>query len=118
MTTIANAEMAEAWDGVEGEGWAAHDDHYNDSLKPQADRLFEAAAIAEGEHVLDIGCGCGATTRRAATEATSGSALGVDLSSKMLARAQELASAEGVANVGSSKRTRRFTRLSPIPLMS
>jgi len=49
--------------------------------------------------VLDIGCGCGETTRMAAREAQSGSAFGIDLSSRMIERARERAAAEGLRNV-------------------
>jgi SAM-dependent methyltransferase len=49
--------------------------------------------------VLDIGCGNGQTTRDAARAATRGEALGVDLSSAMLAQARQRASVEGLANV-------------------
>jgi SAM-dependent methyltransferase len=49
--------------------------------------------------VLDIGCGTGRTTRQAARLAADGSALGVDLSSAMIARARLRAAEEGLSNV-------------------
>ena len=49
--------------------------------------LFEAAAPQAGETVIDIGCGAGETTLRAA--AITGRALGVDVSEPMLALAAE-----------------------------
>ena len=48
--------------------------------------------------MLDVGCGTGASTRRAARVAVRGRALGVDLSTRMLAHARERARQEGVAN--------------------
>ena len=51
-------------------------------------RLREAAGVRPDDRVLDIGCGTGLTTREAARSATSGSALGVDLSPQMLDRAR------------------------------
>jgi SAM-dependent methyltransferase len=49
--------------------------------------------------VLDIGCGTGKLTRELAHGAArDGSVLGVDLSSQMLGRAREAASAEGLTN--------------------
>ena len=62
-------------------------------------RLREAAAVRADDRVLDIGCGTGLTTREAAKSATSGSALGVDLSPQMLDRARELSDEERIPNV-------------------
>jgi len=97
-TTIANVEMAEAWDGDEGEGWARDWEHYDRGVRTYHLRLLEAAAIARDERVLDVGCGNGQSTRDAARAAAGGAALGVDLSSRMVARARELAATEGVGN--------------------
>ena len=49
--------------------------------------------------MLDVGCGTGQTTRDAARAASAGSALGVDLSSRMLDYARHRAAEEGVTNV-------------------
>ena len=51
------------------------------------------------EHVLDIGCGSGQTTREVARIARAGSALGVDISAAAIERARELARARRVRNV-------------------
>jgi SAM-dependent methyltransferase len=60
---------------------------------------MDAAAIGPTDDVLDIGCGTGQTTRDAARRATGGAALGIDLSSKMIELARELAAREKVDNV-------------------
>jgi SAM-dependent methyltransferase len=65
--------------------------------------LLDAAALAETDRVLDVGCGCGQTTRLAARQAQRGTALGIDLSGAMLERAREDAAAEGITNVGFEK---------------
>jgi SAM-dependent methyltransferase len=96
---VANVEMAAAWDGDEGADWAADWQRYDAAVRAYHERLLEAAAIAPGEQVLDIGCGTGEVTRAAARLAWAGAALGVDLSTRMLDRARELAAAEGLANV-------------------
>ena len=49
--------------------------------------------------MLDVGCGTGDTTRVAARRAVDGDALGVDLSTGMLARGRERAAEEGLTNV-------------------
>ena len=95
--TIANTEMAAAWDGEEGDGWSRDWQRYDRSLTGYHARLLEAAAFAADDRVLDIGCGNGQTTLDAARAASS--ALGVDLSSKMLARARERAAEAGLSNV-------------------
>jgi len=62
-------------------------------------RLREVADVQPADRVLDVGCGTGLTTRQAARSATSGSALGVDMSRPMLERAHRLSKAEGISNV-------------------
>jgi SAM-dependent methyltransferase len=93
-----NVDQAAAWDGDDGDDWAEHEEQYNRTSERHTNRLFAMAGIRPTGHVLDIGCGCGDTTRRAARIATDGSALGVDLSSRMLARARERSAAEGITN--------------------
>ncbi|WP_116199838.1 class I SAM-dependent methyltransferase [Amycolatopsis circi] len=70
---------------------------YDAELRRYDQHLREAADVRPDDHVLDIGCGAGQTTRAAAQRAIRGSALGVDISASMLARA-ERASAD-VPNV-------------------
>jgi SAM-dependent methyltransferase len=96
--TIANVEMAAAWDGAEGEDWARDWERYDSGVATYHRTLLEAAAPAEDAHVLDVGCGNGQVTRDLARLAPRGAALGIDLSSQMLARAAELARAEGLNN--------------------
>jgi SAM-dependent methyltransferase len=98
-SVIANVDMAAAWDGDEGDDWASDWQRYDRAVAAYQHALVERAAITREEAVLDIGCGNGETTRAAARAAIAGSALGVDLSSRMLERARELATAEGLSNV-------------------
>ncbi|HEV7703256.1 MAG TPA: methyltransferase domain-containing protein [Gemmatimonadaceae bacterium] len=51
------------------------------------------------DHVLDIGCGAGQTTRDAARLVAAGTALGVDISTPMIERARRLTEAEGLQNI-------------------
>jgi SAM-dependent methyltransferase len=95
---IANVQGAAAWDGDEGAAWARDWDRYDRALLRYHERLLDAAAISDGERVLDIGCGNGKTTRDAARATPGGQALGVDLSSLMIERARSLAETEGLAN--------------------
>jgi len=95
----ANVEQLRAWDGDEGEYWAGKADYFDRTVAVHHQRLLEVAAIGERDHVLDVGCGTGQTTRDAARAASTGSALGVDLSSRMLEYARSRAAGEGLTNV-------------------
>ncbi len=96
---IANVDQAAAWNGPEGEGWASDWEIFDRSIAFYQERLAEAAAVTDGERVLDVGCGNGQSTRQAAAATPSGSALGIDLSGPMLERARSLAAEEGLTNV-------------------
>jgi ubiquinone/menaquinone biosynthesis C-methylase UbiE len=61
--------------------------------------LRRACGVQLYDHLLDIGCGTGQTTREAARTAHAGSALGVDISALAIKRARELTRAEGLRNV-------------------
>jgi SAM-dependent methyltransferase len=95
----SNAEQLRAWDGDEGAYWADNAEHFERALAAYHDPFLAAAAIGVADRVLDVGCGTGLTTRAAARRAPSGSALGVDLSSRMIEHARSRAVAEGIRNV-------------------
>jgi SAM-dependent methyltransferase len=95
----SNAGMVGAWDGKEGTFFAAHAERVDQSLANVHRPFLEAAAVQPDERVLDVGCGTGESTRDCARAAVNGTALGVDLSSEMLALARRIATAEGLANV-------------------
>ena len=97
--TIANVEMAKAWDGEEGERWTAQADRYEATGHRHARRLLATGTVVAGAAVLDIGCGTGRSTREAARSAAPGPVIGVDLSSQMLEEARRRAAAEGLTNV-------------------
>src|SRR5690349_24902604 len=92
---FVNVDQAEGWDGEEGDHWVAFEEHYNASVRRYTRRLLAAAQVAVDAQVLDLGCGCGESTREAARRAPAGMALGVDLSARMIARARERSRAEG-----------------------
>jgi ubiquinone/menaquinone biosynthesis C-methylase UbiE len=99
MTASPNQEQSDAWNGESGRRWVTGADERDQVLAPVADTLFAAAALTPGLRVLDIGCGCGATTlRAAAVVGTTGSAIGIDLSGPMLDVARERADASGATN--------------------
>jgi SAM-dependent methyltransferase len=72
---------------------------YDAELRRHNEVLRRAFGVQLHDHVLDIGCGTGQTTREAARTAQAGSALGVDISAPAIDGARELARAEGLGNV-------------------
>lgn len=56
------------------------------------------AALQQGERVLDIGCGCGVDTVLAALQVSGGSAIGIDVSPRMVARASQWTAEAGITN--------------------
>jgi SAM-dependent methyltransferase len=101
MTQI---DQATYWNGAEGQVWAALDDRYDAMLGRYTAPLLDGAEIGAEDRVLDVGCGCGPTTRQAAGRAVRGHAHGIDLSAPMLARARQRAADEGLANVSFEQR--------------
>lgn len=99
MTETANAEQFEAWNGDGGQRWVASADERDRILAPVADALLAAAELFAGSRVLDVGCGCGATTLRTANQVgDTGTVTGVDLSEPMLEVARRRARAARVDN--------------------
>lgn len=94
----SNIEQLRAWDGEEGAYWADHPEYFDRSIAAYHEGLLAVAAIGGRDRVLDVGCGTGQITRDAARAASAGSALGVDLSSRMLDYARRRATDEGVTN--------------------
>jgi SAM-dependent methyltransferase len=72
---------------------------YDAELQLHNEVLRRAYRIRPDDHVLDIGCGAGQTTRDAARLARDGRAVGVDISAAMIARARQLTEAAGLHNV-------------------
>lgn len=99
MATIANTDMAAAWDGDEGAQWAENADRYERAGRRVWEQFLKQVSIGPGDDVLDIGCGNGRSTRAVARLASQGAALGIDLSARMLDRARAKAESEGVTNV-------------------
>jgi ubiquinone/menaquinone biosynthesis C-methylase UbiE len=100
VTEIANTEQFDAWNGDSGRRWIVDPDRRDRVLAPVGDALLDASHLTSGERVLDIGCGCGATSLAAARSVgTAGAVLGGDLSAPMLDVARRRAEAAGLSNV-------------------
>ncbi|MFN8545324.1 MAG: methyltransferase domain-containing protein [Candidatus Binatia bacterium] len=98
--TGPNADQIRYWDGLSGPKWVALSDPLDAQLAAYGERTMERLALHAGERVLDVGCGCGATTLALAERvAPGGAVMGIDVSRPMLARARERAAAAGAADV-------------------
>lgn len=96
---IVNTDQSELWNGEAGERWARLWQQMDRDMAAHHVRLMEAIAVADGDRVLDFGCGNGQTSREVARATPTGSVLGLDLSGPMLERARALAAEEGLTNV-------------------
>lgn len=87
-------EQAALWNGPGGQAWVDVQPMLDELFAPVAELMIETAAIAPGDHVLDVGCGTGATSLLAADAAgPTGSCLGIDISGPMVDRARQRAAA-------------------------
>ncbi|PZQ20203.1 MAG: SAM-dependent methyltransferase [Sphingopyxis macrogoltabida] len=90
-----NGHQVADWNGVSGERWVANQIGLDRMLASFGEAAMAAAAVRPGEHILDIGCGAGATSvALAAGVGARGRVLGVDISEPLIARARETAPAD------------------------
>jgi SAM-dependent methyltransferase len=75
-----------------------HAERTDAELHAHNEHLRAAADVQPADHVLDIGCGAGRTTRDAALAAARGGVLGVDVSARQIERARRFTAAEGLRN--------------------
>jgi SAM-dependent methyltransferase len=82
-----NQHQYARWNGFDGEYWVRQQARLDRTLEPVLAPLLEFSAPKPNEAVLDIGCGCGATTIEFARRAAH--VVGIDISEPMLALAAE-----------------------------
>lgn len=94
---MPNDEMIQYWNEAAGPVWATHEERLDAQLGPIGMRGISRAGLRAGERVLDVGCGCGATTLEIARAAgAEGRVVAVDISRPMLERARSRAASEGL----------------------
>jgi len=83
-----NEAQRQRWNGIDGEFWVRQQDRLDRTLAPVTGPLLAFAAPRSGSTVIDVGCGCGATTiELARTVGPSGRVIGLDISEPMLSLA-------------------------------
>ena len=84
-----NDDQRAFWSEQAGPIWVAEAEAMDAVFQPVLEALMRTAALAPGERVLDIGCGSGVSTARAAAAVgAAGAAVGVDISASLLASAR------------------------------
>jgi SAM-dependent methyltransferase len=104
------SSQAEYWNDAGGISWVVGQEQLDSQLEPFGALAMDAATVRTGEVILDVGCGCGATSVELAARAgASGRVVGLDLSAPMLERARERAAGLPVEFVLGDAATHRLT---------
>ena len=94
-----NTQQAALWNDGSGKAWVDLQPILDEVLAPFERLLVDAGDPGEGDNVLDVGCGAGATTLAMARRiGNSGRCVGLDISEPLVALATARAQAEGTAN--------------------
>ncbi len=85
LKTSANAAQIDYWNTVAGQTWARFQEQLDRQIEPLGLAAMDALEPRAGEHVIDIGCGCGQTSLALASRVgPTGAVVGVDISQPML----------------------------------
>jgi SAM-dependent methyltransferase len=81
----ANTTQIEYWNARAGQTWAQFQEPLDRQIEPLGLAAMDMLDPRAGEHILDIGCGCGQTSLALAVRAgPTGAVVGVDISKPML----------------------------------
>lgn len=93
---MKNTDQRDYWSDNAGPTWVEQMVEMDANLAPVLDGLIARAQLGSGEHVIDIGCGAGASTFAAADAVgTAGHVMGADISETLLSAARTRAPAAG-----------------------
>lgn len=95
-----NKDQQAFWNGAGGDIWVARQTHTDVTLAPMSKALLAFAAPGRDEYVLDVGCGCGATTLDfARAVGPDGQVVALDISQPMLAEGARRAKIASLSNI-------------------
>ena len=94
-----NAKQKDFWSGKGGDYWVEKQSEMDIMLNPLGEKALTKLDLKSNSEVLDIGCGCGATTLEIAKKVSEATVTGLDISVPMLDKAESEASIQGIANV-------------------
>jgi len=94
-----NIKQRQFWSGAGGDVWVNKQREMDIMLNQLGDRVIERLDLKSDAKIIDIGCGCGATTLEIAKKITQGEILGVDISEPMLDKATETAKEMSLSNI-------------------
>jgi SAM-dependent methyltransferase len=96
QTATSHQDQISYWNGPGGAKWVAQQERTDRMLAPVADLLVAHAKIPVGGTVIDIGCGCGATTLALAElVGPKGHVTALDVSAPMLEVARQRLAGRG-----------------------
>jgi SAM-dependent methyltransferase len=100
MSEETNAAQIDYWNEVSGPKWVAMQEQLDEQLGPLQAVLIDTVNAGPNESVLDIGCGCGASSLALGEAVGAGGRVdGVDISAPMLERARARAAEAGLDHV-------------------
>ncbi len=95
----AKAQLRTVWESA-APGWAKWESVLAAGLVDVTDAMLDAAAVGAGMRVLDLACGAGSQSLRAAARVGAhGRVVASDISATMLARVREAAERDGLGNI-------------------
>ena len=94
-----NIKQKEFWSGKGGDYWVVKQNEMDIMLNPLGNQALTKLNLSNDAKVLDIGCGCGATTLSIAKMVSHGEVTGVDISVPMLQQAKTLAKNKNINNI-------------------
>ena len=93
------AELRRTWEFA-APGWAKWENVFAEGLAEVTDTMLDAAGVDAGMRVLDLACGAGSQSLRAAERVgPKGRVVASDISATMLAHVQEAARSRGLSNI-------------------
>ena len=85
QTTSSNIAQIEYWNTKAGETWAKFQEALDRQIQTLGLAAMDTLRPEKGEHIIDIGCGCGQTSLDLGSRVgAAGSVVGVDISKPML----------------------------------